>query len=121
MHVVRKIRSAALIAGAGAAAAYLFDPENGPARRERLRGSLEQARQRMTELSEARGASTTPPPVDGADGSTGAPTPAAVADAVSEAASADPASPEAAQPVSASRARPDAPAPTVPGPAEALT
>ncbi|UDY37473.1 hypothetical protein [Dermatobacter hominis] len=52
MRVMRKIRTMALAAGAGAAAAYFLDPDNGPDRRRRIAGALDEARR---SLEEARG------------------------------------------------------------------
>lgn len=39
-HPVRRLRRAAMLMAAGAAVGYLLDPDQGPARRQRLLGAL---------------------------------------------------------------------------------
>jgi len=43
MRIMRTVRRSAVLFGAGAATAYLFDPESGPERRERLKSKLDRS------------------------------------------------------------------------------
>ncbi len=81
MRLMRKIRTMTLVAGAGAAAAYFLDPENGPERRRRVVSMADEARRN---LEHARGATTGTAP-DGEESHEGLPTTGMVADVLEEA------------------------------------
>ena len=81
MRLMRKIRTMTLVAGAGAAAAYFLDPENGPERRRRVVSMADEARRN---LEHARGAASSTTSEDGDESHEGLPTTGMVADVRSE-------------------------------------